>query len=87
MACVGTSSAVKSVQVASSDVTHMLKDPRLYLVLLCNWSEYEGKAWERGYILPWFNSFLLSYFDLHSLGYHGNMFYDRIDIPYGYTFK
>ncbi len=27
----------------------MMKYPRLYLVLCCNWSEYEGKAWERGY--------------------------------------
>ncbi len=27
---------------------HMMKYPRLYLVLRCNWSEYEGKAWERG---------------------------------------
>ncbi len=52
MACVGTSIEVKSVQVTSSDVTHTLKDPRLYLVLRCNWSEYEGKAWERGYCPP-----------------------------------
>ncbi len=26
------------------DVTHVLKDPRPYLVFHCNWSEYEGKA-------------------------------------------
>ncbi len=36
VACVGTSFAVHL------NITHMLKDPRLYLVLHCKWSEYEG---------------------------------------------
>ncbi len=34
----------------SCDLTSddMIKYPRLYLVSRCNWSEYEGEAWERG---------------------------------------